>query len=92
MFRPRDVALGTNEVRFQRLLLGRDRVHVGIEPHLAQDQFPTLNARLTGTSGIGVKKRAAQAVAARMSENQKAAHDGTSALWLQARGKCIMRS
>jgi hypothetical protein len=70
VFRPLDVALGTNEVRFQRLLLGRDRVHIGIEADFAQDQFPTLNTRLTGTSGASVKERAAQTVAARMSENQ----------------------
>lgn len=74
VFGPVDVALGTDKVRFQRLLFGRGRVHVGIEPHLAQDQFATLHARLARAVRAGVEECTAQAVATRMSEDEKAAH------------------
>ena len=39
-----------------------------------QDQFTTLHPYLTGALSVGVEKRAAQAIAARIYENYKAAH------------------
>jgi hypothetical protein len=49
-------------------------VHIGIEPHPAQDQFPAFHACPARTVGAGVEERAAQTVAARMGEDQETAH------------------
>jgi hypothetical protein len=76
--------LSTNEVRFQPLLLRRDGMHIAIESHLAQDQFPTLDTRLRGAGCAGVKESAAKAVAPRMAKNQYAAHAGRSTQLPQA--------
>jgi hypothetical protein len=65
-------------------------VHIGIEPHLAQDQFAALHACLARTAGAGVLERAAQAVAARVGEDQQAAHVEASARVSLATCACIM--
>ena len=43
----------------QWLLFGRGRMHVGIEPHLAQNQVPALHARLARAMCAGVEECAA---------------------------------
>jgi len=73
MLGPVDVALGADEVRFQRLLFGRGFMHIGIKSDIAQDQFTALHARLARAVSAGVEARAAQAVAAGMGEDLQAA-------------------
>jgi hypothetical protein len=65
-------------------------VHVWIEPHFAEDQFPALHAGLARTIGTGVEERAAQTVAARMGEDQETAHGGATTQVPPATYVCIM--
>jgi hypothetical protein len=49
-------------------------MHVRIETHLAQDEDTTFDTGLMRSFGTGVKKRTAQAVAARVGKDQEATH------------------
>ena len=57
---PSDVALGPDQVRLKRLLLGRVRVDIRIETRLAQNQHPALHAGLQRTRAVSVKECAAK--------------------------------
>ncbi len=75
MLCPFDVVLRAQQIAFQRLLLGRGDMDVGIEVQLAQDQFAAVDAGLARAIGAGVEQAATQAVTTRMSQDQQAAHD-----------------
>lgn len=69
---PSYVTLGGCEVGLQRLLLRRERLHIGVKAQFAQTQLATLRTGVSRARCIGIKECAAQTVATRVGEYQDA--------------------